>query len=239
MNPSMIRRFMILIALVVLVILSLPTGCKNPDDFKPPEDTLFDAPAPPTAFAPQDSYLFVPVVFPFYVTLDWTEVDSAEIYQVELTREGDTAKIQNVDSSYYIIGFTDDTRFGDYLWRVRASSSHWIGGYTGWSAYYHFGVDYQPFWPMIIRPAPSESLFADSLPAPVIMEWNRVRDESFYDLKIFKDSIAYFEGSINDTIFEFWIEETGHYSWRVRAYSPRWQQPGRWAYSDFYVVLNK
>ena len=238
MKPTPLRLIITAAAVIVLVVLSMPSGCKDPNDFEP-GDTLVDAPAPPTAIAPQDSYLYMPTGFPFYVTLQWNEVDSAEVYQVELTQQGDSATIRNVDSSYYVIGFTDDTRFGDYLWRVRASSGRWIGGYTGWSVYSSFGVDDQPFFPTIIRPAFSESLFVDSLPAPVMMEWNRVRDESRYDIKIFRDTTTYFESSISDTLFEFWVEDTGYYSWRVRAYSPRWQMPGRWAFSVFYVMQMK
>jgi hypothetical protein len=238
MKPTPLRLIITAAAVIVLVVLSMPSGCKDPNDFEP-GDTLVDAPAPPTAIAPQDSYLYMPTGFPFYVTLQWNVVDSAEVYQVELTRQGDSATIRNVDSSYYVIGFTDDTRFGDYLWRVRASSGHWVGGYTGWSSYYHFGVDYQPFWPMIIRPAPSESLILDSFPQPVTMEWNRVRDETKYDIMIYLDSIAYYEGSVDDTMFNYWFYEPGHFYWQVRANSQHWQMPGRWAYSDYYIVLTK
>lgn len=239
MKPTPLRIIIGMVCVISLAFLSLPSGCKDPNEFKPPEDSLIKPPAPPSAIAPQDSYLYIPTVFPLYVILQWTEVDSADVYQVELTRQGDSATIRSVDSSSYPIGFADDTRFGNYLWRVRASNGRWIGGYTSWSSYRHFGVDYQPYRPMLIKPAPSESLFYDSLPAVITMEWNRVRDETYYDIKIYLDSLVSVETVSEDTLYEFWVEAPGHYSWQIRANSRHWEKPGRWAYSDFYLVLNK
>lgn len=239
MKPIPLRLIMTAGVMVALAVLSMPPGCKDPDDFKPPEDTLYDAPAPPGCLAPPDSYLYIPLGLPLYVTMDWTDVDSAMGYQLELTREGDTAKVLEIDSSYYVRGFTTDMQFGEYVWRVRASSSHWIGGYTGWSPYRRFGVDYQPFRPTIVKPAPAESLFVDSLPAAIALEWTRVRDETYYDIKIFLDSLTCVESVTGDTVYEFWPDLPGHYTWQVRANSWHWQMPGRWAYSDFHVILNK
>ncbi len=224
---------------VFLAVLFLPAGCQNPNDFKPPEDTLLPPPPAPSILAPPDSYLFIPVVFPAYVNLQWSEIESAEVYQVELARIGDTATLRNVDSSYYSIGFPDDTRFGNYVWRVRASSTRWLNGYTAWSPYFHFGIAYQPRGPLLIKPEWAESIFVDTLPKNVAMEWTRVRDETFYDVKIFLDSLAVVESVTGDTFYEFWADEPGHYYWQVRANSWHWQMPGRWAYSNFYLVLNK
>ncbi len=227
---SMKRVFLVIAACAFLLTTS-SIGCKDPDEYAPPEDTLIPPPGPPQLLTPIDHYVLMdPTALPwtsFYipVTLSWDTVCGAEAYVLELTMGNLPPIIKTTESNGWFFLIHDDaTKLCDYRWRVRAGSTQW-DGMTDWSEEWHFEARLRPFAPLLLSPVDSSIITADTLPAPVELFWETVYDEQFYSVKICKDAQLVDSICVYTNMLEYYVEETGTYSWQVWAGSPLWQYP--------------
>jgi len=125
--------FVKILLLSIAVILLTNTACRDPGDFKPDVDTLLFPPPAPQLLTPPDSYAYITGKDELYFQLNWSAVDSAEVYELELSIVGHSATVI-LDSASFL-GLIDKYHFGINLWCVRASSPRWKGGYTDWSEF--------------------------------------------------------------------------------------------------------
>jgi hypothetical protein len=238
MNRWFLKIPPLLCVLFLVTVFFIPSGCKNPDEYKPPEDTLLTPPDAPTPQAPADSFVFMPGGLPTYIRLDWTPVSGADIYQLEVTFRDYNPTVTELTDNSYVLGINDTGKMGDYRWRVRAAGTGWKGGYTSWSPAKSFGVRFRPPPPNLVYPANGETIYIDSLPGGnLTFSWNRVQDEQYYEMEVLEDSAVIFGGIVSDTFYQLTIEDTAFYQWQLRAGSSHWELMTPWTgYWDFYVV---
>jgi len=146
---------------------------------------------------------------------------------MEITIVGHPSMIV-LDSNAYA-GLIDQMHFGENSWRVRASSTRWKGGYSAWSATRIFYTSRPPFPPWLYRPPYDTLLICDSLPALVGFQWGSVDYAQYYEFEIYKDSLLLYAVSLPQFGDSVYLDDTGHYDWRIRAGSAHWQMPGQWS----------
>ncbi len=202
-------------------------GCKDPNDFKPPEDTLLFPPKPPNLLSPVDSYAYTTDGNQITFHLACEPVESAEVYILNLSLNGHPDTI-TLDSNYYV-GIIDSDHFGTNTWRIRASSARWKNGYTDWTETRVFYTRVRPRPPYLYQPPYNANLTYDSMPAPVGFNWGTVMDEKFYNLEIYKDSQLLYYAVPSQCFDTIYVDDTGRYEWRARANSILWQLPGQWS----------
>lgn len=211
-----------ILSVLAVFIITFQATCKTPED-ENPEDTLLNAPDAPLIIAPVDSYNFMTEAANLYFTLQWEAVDSAQAY--ELVMNNSTVVL---DSNSYL-GYIDQNHFGETVWRVRASSTRWKTGYTGWSNTLTFFTSHPPAPPDQILPPYDAQIVSDSVTAYVGFEWGSVTRAKVYEFEIYKDSLLFYAYVLPQPWDSVYLEDTGHYEWRVRAGSNRWQMPGQWS----------
>lgn len=139
---SALIKTLLLITSIVL-FAGLPTGCKDPDEYQPYQDSLISPPAAPQLLNPQDDtgWVYVPGLGPVVVDFEWTPVEGAEYYELHLYSDSTL-----VDTAVYKVAYNNVTiAFLPRLiyWRVRASSSRWTW-FTDWSEMWYCRV----WWPV-------------------------------------------------------------------------------------------
>ncbi len=132
-NKRIVPTISFRLLLIIIVYLLTNTTCRDPADFKPVIDTLLFPPPAPQLLTPPDSYVYITGEEELYFQLNWSTVDSAEVYVLELNIVGQSATVI-LDSTTYL-GLIDKHHFGLNSWCVRASSPRWKGGYTDWSEF--------------------------------------------------------------------------------------------------------
>jgi len=225
-KPTTSKIFLGLI-LMAVGYLTINPACKNPNDFKPPEDTLVFPPLPPRLLSPVDRYAFITDGIELSFRLEWEPVDSADTYILELTLNGHPNSIALDSNSYE--GGVDSDHFGTNTWRVRVSSSRWKGSYTEWTETRIFYTRNRPQPPYLYQPPYDTSLSYDSMPAPVGFSWGTVTGAHFYNVEIYKDHQPIYCDNPDQCLDTIYVDDTGHYEWRVRATSDLWQLPGQWS----------
>jgi len=122
-------KFFLLVFTFFLV--SFNSTCKDPEEFEP-VDSLLPPPSPPEILLPLPETLFNGNIFP--VLFDWTEVEGAERYDIEIdtTPFFSTASSYSAPSPPHTIAcrryhFPETI----YFYRIRAVSTLWIY-YTEW-----------------------------------------------------------------------------------------------------------
>ncbi len=124
-------------------IASSDVGCKSPEEYKPKFDSLMPPPDPPTLLAPPNDTGIVAYI-PIDLTFDYTAVDGAEFYELEVSSDSTFASSEKFQCDYDSLATTWNS-YGKYYWRVRASSHIWTW-YTEWSDVWHFRV-----WPPVSK----------------------------------------------------------------------------------------
>jgi hypothetical protein len=122
-----------LVAALVISLMLVAHGCKDPDEYNPGEPQ-YPPPGPPELLLPYaDTNLcygsrHVPVFF------DWTTVGGAEIYEIQTdsTLSWSTAEITQTSQPPIIIGLYRYAGTAPWYARIRAGSSNWTN-YTDWS----------------------------------------------------------------------------------------------------------
>ncbi len=223
----------------VSVCVLVNSRCKDADEFEPPPDTLVAPPAAPNIAGPADNFVFMPPYFPFDIILDWDTVTHAERYELEITRGADAPYTIMLDYDYGIYRvYLDTIYYHVYKWRVRATSSEWIGGSTEWSAVRAYEVRWRPPPPMLLLPADGTILYSDSLPVWLICRWDTVSDEQLYEVKFMKDTTVVDQNTSTYPQYDFIANDTGTYYWTVRAGSSLWQQYTNWAAQWSFTVID-
>jgi len=222
-----IKVIPVMLCVLTFIFIAFNATCKNPEDLNPDEDTLLNSPLAPRLLAPADSYAFMTDGGNINFKLDWEAVDSAVAYEMELTIAGHPSTVV-LDSNAYA-GLIDQAHFGENSWRVRASSTRWKGGYSAWSDTLTFFTSHPPFPPDQVLPPYDAQIVSDSVTAYVGFEWGSVARAKFYELEIYYDSMLIYSISLSQFTDSIYLDDTGHYDWRVRAGSAHWQMPGQWS----------
>jgi len=139
------------IAFVSLIILLVTanSGCKNPEEYAPPVDSLIPPPAAPQLLYPpldtsywfgqgDQGWQFVVVV------LEWTPVEDVQHYEIELASTAafgssilSEIKTTSTRTTALIYrSMLQGTELKVY-WRVRGESSRWTW-FTDWSEIWYF-----------------------------------------------------------------------------------------------------
>jgi len=123
---------------VIILCINLNSGCKSPEEYEPPPDSLIPPPEAPELIRPPDdtsywfgqagqSWDFVVVVF------EWTSVSDAQFYELEIatTPNFGTSVIYDikVSSTKTTVLFYNPV---NCYWHVRAESNQWTW-FTDWS----------------------------------------------------------------------------------------------------------
>ncbi len=219
-----------IIAVFMIVLFTFQNGCKDPNDYAPPEDSLLEPPDPPQLISPANDYTFMVQTFPFnmYIDLDWTAVDQAEVYEIEHTIDTFPPITDYSETNSWTIVIRDTYRLCDHYWRIRATSSNWVW-WTDWSEKWHFDARWRPSAPQHIYPPDDTTFYVDSLPAVIEIRWDTLQDEEFYEVMIFEDTLLYDQIVVLSNSYTAHIYDTLRYSWQVRAGSSNWQYYSYWS----------
>ena len=224
--------YVIFIFLVLLGMYVQP-GCKDPDEFEPPEDSLVPPGEPPQPIAPISGFVYMWVYenlpFEVLVEFEWTAVDQAESYQWEYIIDTFPPIIQNYgNNSCTLLIRNTIGRFCNHYWRIRAGSSAWTW-FTDWSEQWYFELRKKPAGPQLLYPPNDTTFYVDSFPAIIEIQWDTVQDEEFYEMRIFKDAVLQDQFYVNENFYEMYVEDTMQYSWQVMASSSYWQYSSYWS----------
>ena len=229
-KPTTSKIFLGLI-LMAVGYLTINTACKNPNDFKPPEDTLNQPPAPPQLFSPIDYYVRMPDAPTGRLLLTWEAIKDAELYEIFFTSDSNGQWTVPYDTNFFSMRLEKEPwqyLIDKFTWKVRAFSSLWQYS-TDWSEPRHFEVRFKPLPPQLTYPANDTNVIFDSLPAEINFMWDRVQDEQFYDLEVYLDSLLVFERRVQNNSYQTAFTSTGTYYWQVRAGSSLWQYNTDWS----------
>lgn len=124
-------RIFSIFLLIALILIS--HGCKDPDEYNP-EEPLLPPPAPPELLLPlADTNLCSASPYP-NVFFDWSTVSGAEIYEIQTdsTLSWSTAEITRMNHPPTYIMLYRYAGTAPWYARIRAASSNWTN-YTDWS----------------------------------------------------------------------------------------------------------
>ncbi|MGQ9701542.1 MAG: hypothetical protein ACUVQT_03700 [bacterium] len=219
----------------LLIHLVFVMHCKDPDNYKPPVDSLLPPPPPPELLTPPDSFIHMPRG-DNRLYISWKILEGAEIYEINfvdlniMKQWTFTLDTNYISQNWY--GY-----YSRFTWRVRAYGPGWEY-YTEWSAPRYYEVVKMPFEPpQLIYPPCDTTLYFDSLPAYIELIWSPVPGARFYDYQIFVTGQMIYENTTSTTNTVFLVDSPTSYSWCVRANSPLWEFPTNWALSRFLVQL--
>ncbi|MGB9720923.1 MAG: hypothetical protein ACPL28_05525 [bacterium] len=220
-----------------ILFLSVEPNCKNPNEYKPPEDSLLPPPAPPELLTPPDSFIHMPFVGGNRLLISWEHIEGAETYEINIVGERTKEWTLQLDTNILTQNWADTSLIDKYTWKVRAYGSKW-DYYTDWSVPRHFEVVRMRFAPpVLIYPPYDTVLFFDSLPANIDLTWSEVPKAQSYDYQVFLDETPIYENTVYTTHSVITIDSATVYTWGVRANSPLWEFPTNWAGGRFSVQL--
>ncbi|MEE8597108.1 MAG: hypothetical protein V3T09_04800 [bacterium] len=216
--------------LSISLIVYLQPGCKDPSEYEPPEDTLLVPPDPPQLISPINGFviMFESVAPDTYYERKWTKIEQAEGYQMECTIDTFPPFIVDFETNVCTIWIIDTGRLYNYYWRVRAYSSAWEW-LTEWSEQWCYALRMRPYGPQPLYPPNDTTIYVDSLPIEIDVQWDIIQDEEFYEVMIFEDSLIYDQAIVNSNSYVVYIYDTAQYSWQVRAGSSLWQYYSYWS----------
>ena len=127
----------------IILFIGLPSGCKDPDEYQPPQDSLISPPEAPHLLNPPDDtgWVYIQALGPVIVDFEWTPVDGAEYYELHLYADSNMTDTTIYKVSYNTVTIAFLPRL--IYWRVRASSSRWTW-FTDWSEMWYCRV----WWPV-------------------------------------------------------------------------------------------
>jgi len=143
------KTIMIILLFFLLYVSGMVQNCNDVEKYKPPSDSLADPPdeIPLLIFPPNDT----DIVFgqnghgwdTVWVHFQWTEVNEAEYYQLEVADNMafNNSQVHKVGSNSIIVPMGP---IGETYWHVRAGSDYWTW-YTDWSATGFFKLIYPPY----------------------------------------------------------------------------------------------
>jgi hypothetical protein len=240
-KPAISKIFLGLILLAV-GYLTINTACRNPNDFKPPEDTLNQPPAPPQLLSPIDYYVRMPDAPTGRLLLTWEAIKDAELYEIFFTSDSHGQWTVSYDTNCFSMRLEKEPwqyLIDKFTWKVRAFSSLWQYS-TDWSEPRHFEVRFKPPPPDTLLPSNDTNFIFDSLPAEINFAWNRVQDEQYYDVNVSLDTILVFERRIFSNSYQTEFSSAGIYFWKVRAGSALWQYSTDWSITQtFHISISK
>ncbi len=232
------KKIWFVLAAAFCVWMTIQPGCRDPNDFEPPEDTLLPPPDAPIPRSPADNFVTMHTGKNYYVTMNWDSVAGAEIYVVEIAGDAGDPQYYHLDSTGLRFCILIADMLGHYQWRVCAGSSSWQGGYTEYSPLRNFEARAQPDGPVLVYPPDGVVFYLSSLPCDLTLRWDSVQDEEFYDLEVYQGADTVENGTSGLAYYTIALENQGTYTWHVRANSQYWQYPGNWSpWFTFFVVL--
>jgi hypothetical protein len=118
---------------IVTLLLALMVFACDEGGYEYEDPNLPDAPDPPVTTYPRDGQQ-LSYAYPDTVTLAWNEVSGANTYDVTVYSDSNltTVYARGEDLSRATLDVVFP-RWGIFYWHVRAKSTRWKGGYTGWS----------------------------------------------------------------------------------------------------------
>jgi len=166
---------------------------------------------PPALLSPEDGE--VVGLEPIQVTLDWSDVDRVDEYEVEVATDSGFTNVllsAMVTVSEYT---TPELDAGTYYWRVRV---HYSGVVSDWSEVWHFVVS-ELEAPTLVAPADGHAVGFE--PATVKFVWENVFGATGYEIQVATDSdFTSVVVSASTPATEYEVElNRGIYYWRVRA----------------------
>ncbi len=170
----------------------------------------------PELLSPENESIDVPLT----VVFSWSVVDSAQSYQLQLSKTNDFAVIEIDSSGINETALTIDEALLElttsYFWRVRAWDAD---GEGTWSQVRSFTTLSIPS-PELLTPEDEST----QVPLPVTFAWSEVAEAQSYQLQLSKTSefaVMIVDSTITDTtivsIDESYLELLTTYYWRVRS----------------------
>jgi len=224
----------IILLFIFTLVLTFTPDCKNPNDNKPPEDSLLPPPEPPELLTPPDSFVHMPLgnnrLF-----ISWNHIEGAEIYEINFVNETMDEWTTQADTNFLNQNWFE--RFGKFTWKVRAYGPAWEY-FTDWSMPRHFEVRL-PFDPPALLSPPNDTIFSfDSLPANINFQWSKINEARFYVIQIYIDTTLIYEITTKNVYETALIDSVATYYWQVRADNNHWEYPTGWsARKRFFVQL--
>lgn len=218
---------------ITFIVLSLTfqTGCRDPDGYEPPEDTLISPPDPPQPLCPKHGYVYMIESTPFkkVIAFEWTAIEGADYYHLEYRVDTFLPIVKSCEANACTILIRSPTnRICKHYWRVRADDVSWEN-FTEWSEQWYFELRWRPLGPELLYPVDSTVFSTDTLPIMVELGWDTVQDEEFYDVRVFKDTIFVDYVTVPENSYTVCIVDTGRYDWQVRAGSSKWEHYSYWS----------
>ncbi len=221
---------------ILLLTIFFNPKCKDPNEYKPPVDSLLPPPPPPNLLTPVDSFVHMPLG-DNRLLISWEQIEGATIYEINFVAEilGEwTLQLDTNALSQNWFGIKDKV-----VWKVRAYGPKW-DYYTDWSAPRYFEIVRFPFsGPEVIYPPNGATLVFDSLPAEITLQWKKLSNAQYYDVNVFLDTTLIYENTLYDQHYTIIIDSATNYFWAVRAGSEKWEFPTSWSAALFSVQLSK
>ncbi|WP_157860274.1 right-handed parallel beta-helix repeat-containing protein [Methanosarcina acetivorans] len=178
-----------------------------------------------------------------YVTLDasnsltfnWTEVDGATNYHLEVSRYPDfhtLTRDRTTTNTYYYVAVEQNAT---YYWRVSAYVNGDWEEPCNYSVFYTF-EEPEPPAPTLIYPSADEYVTLDASNS-LTFNWTEVEDATNYHLEVSRYSDFHTltrDRTTTNTYYYVAVEQNATYYWRVSAYvNGDWEEPCN--YSVFYT----
>ncbi len=212
--------YKVLLLILLFVILNFQPTCRDPNEFKPPEDTLLTPPPPPKLLTPPDGYVHI-TRGDNRLLVSWDSMPDADIYEIHFA--GETLGEWTYRLSKCSINQNWFTVWDKFTWKVRAYGPKWQY-YTDWSETWHFETRLLPYDPPQLLFPPNDTTFlVDTLPTQVLLAWSSVQGSQAYDLRVFTYSDTILWSSIDSTTVLIQINNADTYFWKVRARSSLWE----------------
>jgi hypothetical protein len=196
----------------------------------------FEEPEPPapTLISPS-AYEYVTLDASNSLTFNWTAVDSATNYHLEVSRYSDfhtlTRDRTTTNTNYYVAVEQNAT----YYWRVSAYvNGNWEDP-SNYSVFYTF-EEPEPPAPTLISPSAYEYVTLDASNS-LTFNWTAVDSATNYHLEVSRYSDFHTltrDRTTTNTNYYVSVEQNATYYWRVSAYvNGNWEDPSN--YSVFYT----
>ena len=128
--------------LLLIVLLHIYPGCKDPGEYEPEVDSLIDPPEPVRLIYPPDDTGYVKTTAQPILEIDfiWNAIIDAEYYEFQMSSEStfNDSYTTTYTMAYNTLNITGIST-GNHFWRVRASSPCWTW-FTDWSEIRFFRV---------------------------------------------------------------------------------------------------
>jgi len=225
----------ILTLLMIIFILAINPDCKNPNDYRPKEDSLLPPPPPPRLLSPPDSFVHMPLGSPRLI-ISWKSIEDAEIYEIHFVGEKGYEWTLQLDTNALIQRWADTVLFDKYKWKVRAYSSKW-DYFTDWSVEWHFEVNFRFSPPTPLYSSYDTIFYFDSLPKPITLQWSEIAEAQYYYIRLFIDTTFLYDYRVNTNSETIILDSPGTYYWQVLAGNKNWQYNTDWSFKSRFRII--